>query len=570
MQILHKPSSRLPCDCFASLIFFKAHLGAHRRHWTCRKLAIHTTTDRLSELSEDQQARLEQQDAIWFSRLKDFLLYLGTSEKYPSPFSEDVDIQKLGRWITNQRARKAKYLAQYPHRYAALESINFIWSCESPEHAWTRNFEALKSFMEEFGRVPSQVASEQEEVDLALWVQKQQRRRGFLRSNYPDRFKRLENIQFQWSFGTFDGIWNENLSAFREFMLNSDNNEQHPKSYSHNKSEMKLAMWSTWQRSHKRKLQEDHPQRYEALQVGVREGWWEWTRERTKSHGGRRKLDWLTMYQRAQKHMESNNGVLPNARSMNPTERQLAQWIYRQRRDRKSLRGEQVAMLDNTHWWSWEYKTQDAKWTAKLQQLEGFMKQSEGKWPDAHSENKDERTMCAWVLKQRIAKERLEERYPRRFEILDSKPWWRWDDHEASWQQSFKALNEFYEENQRPPKGSTGHSQKERSLAQWVLQQRHQKSILLEKRLDRYEQLDALPWWKWKEDRDAIWHGHYNAVQQHWKRHGRLPRPWAGTREERRLGKWRYKQNSSRAWLQQKHPDRYNLLLSSEWFECKA
>lgn len=143
-----------------------------------------------------KQRPLNKRDTIWhemFNCVKSYHTNIGT---WPSSYSADKRIKKLGLWCVNQRQYK-KIGKISDIRKQMLDSIGFDWG-EVLNDKWLETFEALKSYREKVGKWPYRKSDNKDEARLAAWLYSQ---RSIVKGNKGckmplDHLEKLESINF--------------------------------------------------------------------------------------------------------------------------------------------------------------------------------------------------------------------------------------------------------------------------------------------------------------------------------------------------------------------------------------
>jgi superfamily II DNA or RNA helicase len=97
---------------------------------------------------------------------------------------------RLGDWVSNQRANRARLL---PEQVQRLEKLGFNW--DPFAEAWDANFAALQKFHAREGHCRVSDSHQTDGLNLSSWVRTQRRKRGTLS---PERIQRLDQLGFVW------------------------------------------------------------------------------------------------------------------------------------------------------------------------------------------------------------------------------------------------------------------------------------------------------------------------------------------------------------------------------------
>jgi hypothetical protein len=210
---------------------------------------------RRNQLSPSRVARLEAlpgwlwdvRDATWeenFAVLEAFAAREGHA-RLPSSGLEDG--QKLGRWVTKQRASHGGR-SMSAKRVARLEALPG-WSWDPQDDQWEENFAALEAFAAREGhaRVPvSHVAGNQR---LGEWVKNQRasHRRGELSAARGERLDAVPG----WTWEARDAEWEENFAALESFVAREGHARVPAK---HVENGHPLGRWVSNQRGMRRRI----------------------------------------------------------------------------------------------------------------------------------------------------------------------------------------------------------------------------------------------------------------------------------------------------------------------------
>ena len=121
---------------------------------------------------------------------------------------------KLGIWVDTQRAfykngklssDKVKLLEDLPE-----------WSWDPMGDQWHGNYAALKGYIERNDSIPFWNYETDDGLKLGMWINNQRKfyNKGKLS---PDKVKLLEDLSI-WSWYPFQGGWNKNYAALKEYI----------------------------------------------------------------------------------------------------------------------------------------------------------------------------------------------------------------------------------------------------------------------------------------------------------------------------------------------------------------
>lgn len=428
--------------------------------------------------------------------------------------------------------------------------------------------------------------------------------------------------------------WQNMRSLKNDFLHN--NQGRWPSFYSEDSHERKLAEWIAKQRYLRPTISSKYPDRHQDLKQDVADGLWSWHGEGRSSPPtptSHQRLDWWEMADKAATFVRKHNGRWPQTKSSVPDERQLAYWIYRQRKRGPDVLGaedvDKFEALDGQDWWSWEYRPIDAQWHTTLDELEDFIIRNNGRWPSLNPKvhrraaaggsggggegedyNKVEKcdaekarvqleiSLARWVTRQRnqsrweVMAEKNPDQAITRREELEAKSWWTWDnedarrDEEEAWQAGFDGVGEFYKVHGYLPRQlrPSKRSYKSRSSSSSALNdttaianERELYDWVKKQRREKTllqqqcsERYKQLSTAQWW--RWSVWEANFSAVEMFVKQHNRLPRAANRLvpRPEARLGTWVALQRQKRAELREHAPEKYAALSNVSWWKWSA
>jgi superfamily II DNA or RNA helicase len=171
---------------------------------------------------------------------------------------------RLGQWVSNQRARKARLP---PERIELIDALGFIWDCL--EAAWEEGFNKLLQFHCREGHCMAPRGHKEGDFMLGTWVGIQRNNKANLS---PDRLERLEAHGFAWD--PHSVAWEIGFSKLLQF----HSREGHSKvAGTHKEDGYRLGQWAGVQRINKESLSSERLEQLEALGFvwNLREAAWE-------------------------------------------------------------------------------------------------------------------------------------------------------------------------------------------------------------------------------------------------------------------------------------------------------
>ena len=219
-------------------------------------------------------------------------------------------------WVWNQRKRKAKLSIE---RKSLLDKVGFDWTGnEHRDRKWEEMFQKLLKYKRKFGnlKVPTKYEGT---TELSAWVSNQRRDHKLHRLN-EHRFKRLDDIGFQWTTQStsekqqlfLDQQWHQhydNLCAFYEIYGHCDVQSKH--------GDQKLYNWVLRQRKHHsgNYLRKDRKDLLDEIQFT-------W---KGNGHDGR----WICMFDLLKDFKEEHGHFIVDCNS-NEESAKLSNWVARQ------------------------------------------------------------------------------------------------------------------------------------------------------------------------------------------------------------------------------------------------
>lgn len=140
-------------------------------------------------------------DIIWMKRYNEVKRFFEETGRFPATTSTDIEERKLGIWCQNMRGAKAGVgnCDLTKEKEDLLNAINFNWK-RNIKTPWMRRYNALKDFIHENGRWPSQCSPNKEEVTLYFWCVRQRQSRYDHKKGAmsEERIYHLDKIGFSW------------------------------------------------------------------------------------------------------------------------------------------------------------------------------------------------------------------------------------------------------------------------------------------------------------------------------------------------------------------------------------
>jgi len=343
---------------------------------------------------------------------------------------------------------------------------------------WEKRYEHLKAFLEKNKKYPTGASKNEEEKKLAKWcsLQRSYYKKGTLQE-YPDRIKKLEEINFEWDIRT-RGLWGIKYWQLKTFL---EKHNRYPTVASKYGEERMLFKWCKNQRRDYREgTLQKYPDRINKLEeinfefeLNTQDNQWD---EMCQKY-----VEFKMKYDREPSFVG------------NEDERKLSSWCDNQRsyynkgilqkqpNRIKKLKGINFDLVLYTQW--------------------GEMYQKYVEFKDKHYRepndlgDEDERKLAQWCNNQIMSyKGGTLKKYPERIKKLE------YTNFEFSqWEEMYQKYVEFKSKHNREPyKGY----EDERELEIWCgIQRANYKSGYLQKYPDRIEKLEEIgfEWITWEE-----------------------------------------------------------------------
>ena len=343
-----------------------------------------------------------------------------------------------------------------------------------------------------------------------------------------------------WVWDIYSDQWEDGFRHLKEF----SDRESHARVPNHSKSAdgFNLGNWVANQRTNIGILSTENKERLEALPG------WSWDVLSDKWEEGFRHLKEYV-------DQEGDAKVPSNCEAVDGY--QIGNWVAFQRVKKDKLSRELKAKLESLPGWNWDALTD--KWEEGFRYLQEFADREGHAKPPSNFKAADGYPVGSWVGKQRQTKGSMPPARKARLEVL---PGWSWNTLEDAWEEGFRHLSEFadQEEHCRVPIGfktADGYG-----LGVWVSVQRLRKDRLEKERLER---LIALPGWSWDPHAEK-WEIGFKHLQGFASREGHcLVFARSKTSDGYQLGNWVSTQRLSKEKLSQERKARLEALPGWVW-----
>jgi superfamily II DNA or RNA helicase len=445
-------------------------------------VGVQRTRRARSTLDADRQRRLEGlpgwtwdgRAEQWEEGFRRLLSYVERHAHARVPRSCTVDGFRLGAWINSQRNNYSNGTLE-GDRMRRLQEVPG-WTWDSHTEQWEEGFRRLVDYVERHGDTRVPISYTVDGYRLGAWVNAQRDRcgKGTLDENRRSRLEELPG----WVWSPLDAQWEE---GFRRVLVyvEAHGDARVPQSYQ--ADGYKLGNWVGIQRGRYSKgtLESDRRERLEQLPA--------WTWNATDYDGA-----WEEGLRRLRAYIENLGDSLVR-QSYVVDGYKLGSWVTVQRHKhaKGTLDGERERRLADLPGWFWDARA--AEWDKGFRRLEEYVEQHGDALVPANY-TIDGYRLGTWVNTQRVFRstERLDKERERR---LEAQPGWTWDSRKMRWEEGFRYLQEYVQQN--------GHARVPQSygvddfrLGNWVNMQR---SNFANGTLDhdRQTRLQDLPGWSW-------------------------------------------------------------------------
>ncbi len=200
-------------------------------------------------------------DEVWFKQFEELKIFITENEKNPSDSSKDPKEKQLGQWISSQQNYYKKKIEGMKDQVRYNLWTQFLEEYKeyfiTNDEVWFKQFEELKTFINENERKPSDISKDPKEKNLGSWLSHQQQT-----CKKKDRIMKVETIYNLWlqfleeykeHFISKDEKW---FQKFEELKLFINENLKRPIQKSKNNEERKLAEWlSSQHTNYKNKIE---------------------------------------------------------------------------------------------------------------------------------------------------------------------------------------------------------------------------------------------------------------------------------------------------------------------------
>jgi ribosomal protein S18 len=372
-----------------------------------------------------------------------------------------------------------------------IQSYNLL------DERWMKNFEILKRYAEEHGKLPIRKMII-DGAKVGSWINVQRRNKEKMSD---ERRKKLETLPlWKWKTieitkreGTKDEIWDENFKILKKYV------DEHGKLPIRKIiiDRVKIGSWIHNQRGNKEKMSDERRKKLETLPL------WKWKIiEITKREGTKDEV-WDENFEILKKYVDEH-GKLPTNRMIIDNIK-ISDWISHQRKNKEKMSDERRKKLETLPLWKWEeFKrtkregTKDEVWDENFKILKKYVDEH-GKLP-IQKMIIDSVKIGNWISRQRGNKEKMSDERRKKLETL---PLWKWKTIEITkregtkdeiWDENFKILKKYAEEHGKLPTYTMIIDSVKIGI--WITNQRGNKEKMSDERRKKLETIDG---WYWHE-----------------------------------------------------------------------
>lgn len=429
---------------------------------------------------------------FWYGLLEKYVAQHGTSRLAPRDIFEGF---KLGRWVANQRARRAG-LGQ--DRRNLLEALKG-WSWTPYTDRWEMSFQAVADYAANTGTadVPANLVIGG--IDLGGWA-KIQRALYLKGALHLDRAERLAALPgWRWDRNLVAEAWE---TGFRHLLRYVRDHGTAAVPGSETVDGFSVGKWARQQRMKHQKgqLSPTLAARLAALPE------WTWDMRETQ---------WESGFQRLLAYIAKNGDAMVPAKYVIDGYR-LGTWVNSQRTRymKGSLEQHRVQRLEEVPEWTWDARGET--WEDGFLRLSNYVAaQGNSRVPNSYVDAGFK--LGQWVSVQRVTFAKGSQPEDRKNK-LEALPGWSWDVKTDLWEEGFGRLQHYVGRHGRLPTQTYSDTDGYR-LGSWVTTQRHS---FAQGRLepDRARRLDELPCWSWNS-RDTRWEEGFRRLKNYADQYGK-------------------------------------------------
>ena len=268
---------------------------------------------------------------------------------------------------------------------------------------WFQTYGRLRDWLQSHAGVyPRLQALTSDEKALAKFVDnnRQKYRQGQLSGHQQEQLALLSG----WTWQAQDSTWVAKWTGLAEWL--TAHGQTYPRQRSADLTEKDLGKWVDHQRQGRPRLTTERVAQLEALPR------WTW-------HA----LDstWDDQLADLGEWLAAHDQVYPRQRSADPAEKDLGQWVNKQRKSHSRLNAERVAQLEGLPRWTWN--AVESTWDDNLAALDNWLAAHDQVYPRRQCDDAQERQLARWVGSQRQNRALLT---AERQHSLEALPAWQW------------------------------------------------------------------------------------------------------------------------------------------------
>lgn len=161
-------------------------------------------------------------EGTWEVQLMDYALFVRRNNHLPRSIGGDCAEELAATWMSNQKTHfKSGILSQ--ERIALLSIFAPGWQERKRKRPdWDEAFSALKTFVADNNRLPSEVTGSEEELFLGAWMRRQKEDRTAKRDKRnAERVARMDRELPGWRVPLGESAWQHNFALVRDFVASN-------------------------------------------------------------------------------------------------------------------------------------------------------------------------------------------------------------------------------------------------------------------------------------------------------------------------------------------------------------
>jgi len=375
-------------------------------------------------------------NVCWELKLEQVKNYINVNKKCPSTEDKNKNIKTLGRWIGTQRLKYSRKMEIMKNKEIRRQWEEFMRDygeyIRTTEEKWNDTLKQVKSYIDEYGKVPLQSDKNKVIKTLGKWLQHQ-------RENFPKKTYIMQNneIRTTWEefikeyskyFKTNEEKWNDILKRVKKYI---DENGKCPSQCDKNMNIKMLGCWIVAQRiNYSKKV---HIMRNEE----IRSIWEEFIRyygECIKTN----EENWNDKLKQVKEYIDENKEN-PSTTNKNKNIKMVGQWLQHQLKNYPKKvqimqnKGIRIIWEEFMRDYGEYIKTNEEKWNDKLKQVVEYIDENKEK-PSHHDKTINIKTLGIWLRRQR-------NNYSKKVKIMQNKEIRTiWEEFIRDYSQYFKVI----------------------------------------------------------------------------------------------------------------------------------